>query len=202
MPAPFSFSVMYIVIGLGNPGTEYEKTRHNVGFMVVERLAQSRGISFSSKSKLARWGEVVISNEKVILAQPLTFMNNSGLAVKELLRMPGADPKKLMVVYDDLDLESGQIRVRLGGGSGGHKGIRSIMGQIGSEDFIRIRIGIGRPPGRQDPSNYVLSPFNKHQWEEVDIAIEKAMDAIVHVVTEGVVSAMNRFNRRDDANSQ
>ncbi|HZD59940.1 MAG TPA: aminoacyl-tRNA hydrolase [Anaerolineae bacterium] len=183
-------------MGLGNPGVEYERTRHNIGFMVVERLAQAVGISLSKRSRLVRWGEGLIVQERIILAEPLTYMNNSGLAAKELLRAQEAAPERLIVVYDDLDLEPGQIRIRQNGGSGGHKGIRSIIGQVSSENFIRVRIGIGRPPGRQDPADYVLSPFSKSEREEIEVSIEEAADAIAYIIVNGVAKAMNEFNRR------
>lgn len=189
---------MYIVMGLGNPGIEYERTRHNIGFMVVERLAQARDISLSKKSRLVRWGEGVISQEGLILAEPLTYMNHSGLAAKELLRAKDVGPERLIVIYDDLDLKPGQIRIRQNGGSGGHKGLRSIIGQIADESFIRVRIGIGRPPGRQDPADYVLSPFNKSEWDDIMISIEEAADAVAYIVTDGIVKAMNEFNRRGE----
>jgi len=188
---------MYIVIGLGNPGPEYEKTRHNVGFMVVERLAQAQEISLNKKSRLVRWGEGIIAQDKAVMAKPLTYMNNSGLAAKELLRAYEVDPEQLIVVYDDLDLEPGQIRIRMNGGSGGHKGIKSIMAQIANDNFIRVRIGIGRPSGRQDPADYVLSPFGKREWEEISFSIERAADAIAYILANGVMKAMNEFNRRE-----
>lgn len=189
---------MNIVVGLGNPGTEYESTRHNVGFMVVERLARAIGIALDKKTRLARWGEGAVSGTPVTLAEPRTFMNNSGLAVKELLKAADTGPEKLVVVYDDLDLEPGQIRVRQNGGSGGHKGIISIAHQIDSDAFVRVRVGIGRPPGRQDPARYVLSPFGKREREDMEVAIERAADAVAYLISEGVTKAMNEFNRRVD----
>ncbi|HCG99491.1 MAG: aminoacyl-tRNA hydrolase [Candidatus Aquicultor primus] len=189
---------MNIVVGLGNPGTEYESTRHNTGFMVVERLAQARGIVLDKKTRLVRWGEGDVGGIPVTIAESRTFMNNSGLAVKELLKAADADPEKLIVVYDDLDLEPGQIRVRENGGSGGHKGIISIVNQIGSDVFVRVRVGIGRPPGRQDPARYVLSPFSKREREDMDVTIERAADAVAYLLLEGVTKAMNEFNRRID----
>ena len=190
---------MHIIVGLGNPGTEYENTRHNAGFMVIDRLAKKYGIKLDRKSRLMRWGRGSISHKDVILMKPMTYMNESGLAVRRILSEQGANPRNLIVVYDDLDLEPGRIRIRENGGSGGHKGIRSIIGQLGDEGFTRVRVGIGRPPGRQDPADYVLSPFTKRQWEEVDVAISKAVDAIVYIIEHGAEKAMNEFNRRDEA---
>lgn len=189
---------MYLIIGLGNPGTEYESTRHNVGFMVVEKLAAAHGIKLNKKSRLARWGLGTIAQESIVIAEPLTYMNNSGAAVKDILRSEGVGFERLIVIHDDMDLEPGRIRVRQNGGSGGHKGIRSIIGQLGDENFTRVRIGIGRPPGRQDPADYVLSPFSRREREEIDFAIIRAVEAIEHIISNGVDSAMNEFNRRTE----
>lgn len=189
---------MFIIVGLGNPGTEYENTRHNIGFMVIDRLAQTGGIKLDRKSRLARWGEGTIANERVVLVKPITYMNNSGLAVREQLNRPDAGPDRLIVIYDDLDLEPGRVRIRLGGGSGGHRGIQSIINQIGVQDFIRVRVGIGRPPGRQDAADYVLSPFSKREWEDAEFAIIKAADAVPYIIENGIQKAMNEFNRRED----
>jgi len=190
---------MYIIVGIGNPGKEYEKTRHNVGFMVLERLAQAHGVKLDKKSRLARWGEGKVADKGVILVEPLTYMNESGLAVQWFLKEIGIEPDHLIVIYDDLDLEPGRIRIRKGGGSGGHKGIKSIIGNIRSEGFIRVRVGIGRPPGRQDPADYVLSPFSKREQEEIEFAIIRAADAIKYIIANGVEKAMNEFNRKDEA---
>ncbi|MHB8842237.1 MAG: aminoacyl-tRNA hydrolase [Candidatus Aquicultor sp.] len=190
---------MYIIVGLGNPGTEYEATRHNVGFMVIDRLSKEYGIRLDRKSRLARWGEGTLAGENVVLLKPLTFMNNSGLAVREILKGKDVELDHLIVVYDDLDLEPGRIRIRPDGGSGGHKGIQSLVGQLGSGDFLRVRIGIGRPSGRQDASDYVLKPFAKREREEIEFAIIKATDAITSIIQHGVERAMNEFNRKEEA---
>lgn len=185
---------MYLIVGLGNPGVEYESTRHNAGFMVVERLAQVHGVKLSTKSHSARWGQGKIGDETVLLVEPMTYMNESGVAVKSLLKDKDVLPDHLIVIYDDLDLEPGRVRVRVDGGSGGHKGIKSIISRIGTEGFIRVRVGIGRPPGRQDPADYVLMPFSKDQREEIDFAIAKAADAAEYIITNGAEKAMNEFN--------
>ncbi len=189
---------MFLIAGLGNPGVEYKNTRHNVGFMVVDKLAQVRGIKLSMKNHSARWGQGKIGDESILLAKPMTYMNESGVAVKSLLKDKDVSPDHLIVIYDDLDLEPGRIRVRADGGSGGHRGMRSIIRHIGTEDFIRVRIGIGRPPGRQDPADYVLSPFTRDQEEEINFAIIKAADAVGYIIANGAERAMNEFNRRDD----
>jgi PTH1 family peptidyl-tRNA hydrolase len=187
---------MYIILGLGNPGIEYETTRHNAGWMVAERLADIHDIALDKKTKLARWGKGTIAGEPVIIAIPLTYMNNSGLAAKELIRSAEVGLDHLIVVYDDLDLEPGQIRVRPGGGSGGHNGIRSLINQLGEDTFVRVRIGIGRPPGRQPATDYVLRPFTDREWDEIAVAIERATDVATTIITESVDKAMNEYNRR------
>ncbi|HEY3375424.1 MAG TPA: aminoacyl-tRNA hydrolase [Candidatus Aquicultor sp.] len=189
---------MYIVVGLGNPGIEYETTRHNVGFMVIDRLADVANVKLNQKNRLARWGEGVVAGERVLLAQPLTFMNNSGVAVCQLLNDTQTTAEHLIVIYDDLDLEPGRIRVRTDGGSGGHKGIKSIIAQAGTDEFIRVRVGIGRPPGRMDAADYVLRPFSDRDWEEIEFAIIRATDAIEYIIENGVERAMNEFNRKEE----
>lgn len=188
---------MQIIVGLGNPGAEYAQTRHNIGFMVVEQLSRVHSIKLDKKHRLVRFGEGKIAGKEIILAQPLTFMNNSGTAIRHLLAETGAAAANVIVIYDDLDLDCGRIRVRANGGSGGHKGIKSIMGQLGTDEFARVRIGIGRPPGRQDSADYVLSPFSKRESEEIDFAIVKAADAVEYILEHGIERAMNEFNRRE-----
>lgn len=185
---------MYIVAGLGNPGNTYKNTRHNVGFLVIDHLAYEHTIKPGKKNSTALLGKGTIAGENVILMIPTTFMNNSGLAVKEVMRYNKVDLNQLIVIYDDLDLDFGKVRVRSGGGSGGHNGIKSIINHVGARDFIRVRVGIGRPPGRMDPSDYVLSSFKKDERQEIELAIVKASDAVECVVANGVEKAMNEFN--------
>jgi len=192
---------MYVIAGLGNPGIEYEATRHNVGFMVIDKLAQMHSIKLGLKSHAARWGQGKISGQSVTLVKPMTYMNESGRAISAILKEKELDHDQLIVVYDDMDLDPGRIRIRVNGGSGGHKGIKSIIGQLADENFTRVRIGIGRPSGRQDPSDYVLSPFSKKEQEEIEFAIVKAADAIEYIISYGVEKAMNEFNRRDDGSA-
>jgi PTH1 family peptidyl-tRNA hydrolase len=188
---------MYIIVGLGNPGTEYKHTRHNIGFMVLDKLSSRHNIKPAKKSKSALSGKGRINSENVMIVAPMTFMNNSGMAVKEIMRYEKTDLSQLIVIYDDLDLDPGRVRVRFGGGSGGHNGIKSIVSHMGSGDFIRVRIGIGRPPGRMNPSDYVLGSFNKNEREEIEFSIDNAADAVDYIIANGVEKAMNEFNRKE-----
>lgn len=185
-----------LIVGLGNPGAEYEKTRHNVGFRVVEMLAANIGVSVCRKGYKSLWGKGKINNKDIFLAKPQTFVNLSGESVLALLKGLNIDLASLLIVHDDLDLPFGEVRVKKSGGSGGHNGLRSIINILGTGDFGRIRIGIGRPPGRQDPAVYVLKPFTKAQREEVEFAVKNASDAALAVVKDGYKIAMNEFNRR------
>ncbi len=184
-----------LIVGLGNPGIEYEKTRHNVGFKVVEMLANTLGVSVCRKGYKSLWGKGKINNKDVFLAKPQTFVNLSGESVFALLKGLNIDPASLLIIHDDLDLPFGEVRVKKSGGSGGHNGLRSIINILGTGDFGRIRVGIGRPPGRQDPAVYVLKPFTKGQREEAEFAVKNASDAALAIVKDGYEVVMNEFNR-------
>lgn len=184
---------MHLVVGLGNPGTRYAKTRHNVGFRVVERLAGRGGSSTDKKLFGALVGDAVLGGKKATLAMPQQFMNVSGQPTASLLgyyKVPAAD---LVVVHDDMDLPLGRLRVRVGGGHGGHNGIRDIQRTCGAE-FVRIRMGVGRPPPQWDPADYVLSSFTPEEEPVVQSMVDTAADAVESVVRDGVTAAMNRFN--------
>jgi PTH1 family peptidyl-tRNA hydrolase len=190
------------IVGLGNPGREYAHSRHNVGFWCLNRLARRHGIAFSSRGRLATVGEGRLTGRPVILAKPRTFVNLSGRAVSHLLQRYHLSPQQLLVVYDDLDLPLGRVRVRAGGSHGGHRGMRSIIEAIGSQDFPRIRIGIGRPRVAGEPTwepeavvDYVLSPMTAEERRILDEAAATAGEAILCLLSEGVETAMNRFNR-------
>ncbi len=191
---------MYIIIGLGNPGKEYENTRHNIGFMVVEEVAQRIGIlELKVKSKqLAFMGEGVVEGHKVILAEPNTYMNNSGIAAAAILNWHKIDSKHLtdhlIVIHDDVDLLPGDVRIKQGGGAGGHHGIESVIAHTGGANFVRIRVGIGRETITGDVSNYVLGNINEAERKVLAPAIVRAADAALAIVTHGLPSAMNRFN--------
>ncbi len=189
----------YLIVGLGNPGPQYATNRHNVGFRCLERLAAAHGLAFDRRQKQAQVARGAIHGQTVILAQPQTFMNESGRAVALLARFYKVQPDCLLVVYDDLDLPRGAVRLRPEGGSGGHKGMRSIVEHLGSRDFSRLRIGIGRPPGRMDPAAYVLQDFSKEEEPQVEETLERAVVAIEIWLREGIEAAMNRYNRGSEA---
>jgi len=183
---------MWIVVGLGNPGKKYSRTRHNIGFMVVEEFARRYEIDFKEKEKY-RIGTGSIDGEKVLLIEPLRYMNNSGLAVKDVLGRFNIPLEKLIVIHDDLDMEVGKLRIRRKGSSGGHKGVESIIQNISSKDFARLKIGIGREAG-VTPEDYVLSKFRKNEIPLIKSTIEKASDAVTSILLDGLGKAMNRFN--------
>jgi PTH1 family peptidyl-tRNA hydrolase len=184
-----------LIVGLGNPGAKYATDRHNVGFRVVDALARSHSLSFSRQRAKARVAEGIIGGHRVVLAKPQTYMNLSGTAVSRLSSLFEVPPEQLLVAYDDLDLPLGRLRLRPEGGSGGHKGVRSIADSLGTQAFARLRVGIGRPPGRLDPADYVLRPFTKDENAVIDHTIQEAAAAMECWLTEGIRAAMDRFNR-------
>lgn len=186
---------MLLVVGLGNPGPEYASTRHNAGFMVVDRLARVLGLSWRRAPYPGLEARGGAAGERLVLLKPMTFMNLSGGAVAAAARRHGAGPAEICVVYDDLDLPPGALRIRGGGGgAGGHRGVLSIIEALGSRDFLRVRVGIGRPLPGQDAARHVLSPFAEREWEAVAPALERAAEAVLAVLREGPERAMNRFN--------
>ena len=186
---------MYLIVGLGNPSKEYEKTRHNMGFDCIDHIADKLGIQVNKSRFRALVGSGTVKGEKVMLAKPQTFMNLSGNAVRPLLRFYRVDPAaKLIVIYDDSDLDVGRIRIRKQGSPGSHNGMKHITAVLGTENFIRIRIGIGRRPEHMDMANYVLSRFNKEDRALVDEALEQAADAAIAIIEDGIDRAMNRYN--------
>ncbi len=185
---------MKLVFGLGNPGKEYERTRHNVGFQILDVLARRYGVSFSSHKYKALVARVRIGDERLLLVKPITFMNLSGEAVAPIVHFYKVPLTEILVVYDDLDLPLGVLRLRPKGGAGGHKGLESIIQHLGSNEFPRLRVGIGRPPGRMDAADFVLRPFTKEEEEIMAVVREEAADAIELWVREGLERAMNRVN--------
>jgi PTH1 family peptidyl-tRNA hydrolase len=184
-------------VGLGNPGADYATHRHNIGFRVVDALARAYALTFSrQKSMQAHVAEGEIEGRPVFLAKPKTFMNLSGRAVRRLRSAHDIPLEKTLVIYDDLDLPLGRVRLRPEGGSGGHKGMRSIIDQLGTEAFPRLRVGIGRPPGRMDAAEYVLQPFDQAENAMIPEIIEQAVAAIECWLLEGIVAAMDKFNRQ------
>jgi PTH1 family peptidyl-tRNA hydrolase len=183
-----------LVVGLGNPGDEYARTRHNVGFMVADRVSEANNISLNQTKFKAMIGRGMIGGEDVIIAKPQTYMNRSGESVSPLLSFFKLKPSDCIVICDDLELLPGKIRVRGKGGHGGHKGLMSIIEQVGSQEFVRVRVGIGRPVEQSRVSDYVLSPFSKDEKPVIADAIERAAKAVETIIKEGVEAAMNRFN--------
>lgn len=182
------------IVGLGNPGREYAGNRHNAGFQCIDRLAEAHGISFTRRQARARVAQGEISGHRVLLVKPQTFMNASGEAVGQLVRFYKIAPADVLVLYDDLDLPLGKIRLRPDGGAGGHKGMNSVIQHLGTEDFPRLRLGIGRPPGQMDPVDYVLSDFTVGERADMELAFERAVAAIECFLGEGIDAAMNAFN--------
>jgi PTH1 family peptidyl-tRNA hydrolase len=187
---------MKLVVGLGNPGSRYRRTRHNVGFMVIDMVAERWGITVGGKRHEAELGTGTVEGERVVLAKPQTFMNASGESVAKLRRLYRLDPADVLAVYDDLDLPLGKVRLRGEGGAGGHNGMASLITVLG-KGFPRLRIGIGRPPGGADPVGFVLEPFEAKESGTIDDAIARASDAVEAWITLGLDAAMNRVNRRD-----
>jgi PTH1 family peptidyl-tRNA hydrolase len=184
----------YLLIGLGNPGREYRDTRHNVGFMLIDRLAvrlDARGMKVQSKAIVTT---AAYQERKLILAKPQTYMNLSGHSAQGLLNFYKVPVENMIVAHDDLDLPFGTIRIRPKGGPGGQKGMASTIEQLGTNGFARLRIGIGRPPGRMDPSAYVLQNFSKDEFKALSEIIDRAADAALEFVMNGVNAAMNKYN--------
>lgn len=188
---------MYIVVGLGNPTRQYEGTKHNVGFDTIDFLVDEYRVPSSGVKHKAMYGKGVIAGQKVILAKPLTYMNLSGESVAELVNYYKIDPEEeLVVIYDDINLAPGYIRVRKKGSAGGHNGIKNIIAQLGSDKFKRIRVGVGEKPKNWDLADYVLSPFSKEERTQVDEAIRHAADALEMILQDDIDSAMNKYNKK------
>jgi PTH1 family peptidyl-tRNA hydrolase len=185
----------YLIVGLGNPGTEYHSTRHNVGFRCADALAEAHGLAFDPKKKSkARIAEGVIGGKRVLVVKPQTYMNLSGSSVQGLAAFYKITADRIIVVFDDLDLPLGMLRIRPTGGSGGHKGLTDIIQRLGTQDFPRIRFGIGRPPGRMDPAAYVLQGFSPDELPVVEQTVARALKAVETWLTDGIETAMNRYN--------
>jgi PTH1 family peptidyl-tRNA hydrolase len=184
----------FLLAGLGNPGKEFENNRHNIGFMVLSRFVAKYGEDFSKYEKQALIAKFQIENKRLILVKPQTFMNRSGKAVGILVRYYRIPLENLLVVYDDIDLPFGAIRIRPSGGAGGHKGLASVINQLGTNNFPRMRLGIGRPLGKQNAANYVLKDFSKSETEILEILLEISCEAIMVFLKDGIETAMNKYN--------
>jgi PTH1 family peptidyl-tRNA hydrolase len=182
------------IIGLGNPGDEYDRTRHNIGFDVIYALASAHRIKIGRARAAALAGTGLIAGKSAVLAMPLTMMNASGVAVLRLCHMHNLAPEDLIVVVDDLNLELGQLRLRRGGSAGGHNGLKSINEKLCTSDYPRLRVGIGRPPAGMDARDFVLSEFTSAEREAADEAVKRARACIEMVISDGIEAAMNAFN--------
>ncbi len=183
-----------LVVGLGNPGDEYRGSRHNLGAEVVELLAKRHGGRLRKRKERALVDEVTIDGRRVALAIPLTYVNDSGHAVGALVRRFGVDPEQLVVVHDELDLPVAELKVKSGGGLAGHNGLRSIVAHLHTQDFQRVRIGVGKPVSKERGADHVLNRFSKRERAEIEVTVEQAADAVETIVRDGVDPAMNRFN--------
>ena len=191
---------MYLIVGLGNPGKQYENTRHNVGFDAVDLLVDEYRVPSSGKQHKAMYGKGVIAGQKVILAKPLTYMNLSGESVRALVDYYKIDPEEeLIVIYDDISLEPGKIRIRKKGSAGGHNGIKNIIAQLGTQNFQRVKVGVGEKPKGWDLADYVLSRFGAGEQKLMDEAFGEAAEAAVMMMTDGAERAMNHFNAKKKA---
>ena len=187
---------MKLIVGLGNPGKEYAQTHHNVGFMVLDRLAQKNGIEVIDLKGKALTGKGMICGEKVLLAKPQTYMNLSGESVRALSDYYKIEPQDILIIYDDIDLEPGKMRIRKSGSAGSHNGMKSIVQHLGTTEFPRLRVGIGGKPEGWDLADYVLSKIVPESDKELSAGIANAADAVELILCEGMQEAMNRYNKR------
>ncbi len=185
---------MQIIVGLGNPGLQYQNTRHNVGFLTIDHMADKNSLSLRGKFQ-AQVGELTISGVKSLLVKPQTFMNLSGRSVREVLNWYKLTPEDIIVIYDDMDIPFGKIRIRSQGSPGGHNGIKSIVSELGTDGFIRIKVGIGRPPEGWNPVDYVLGNFRSEELFELDNVLNNVEDAVKEIISGGITKAMNKYNR-------
>ena len=189
--------MVYLIVGLGNPGKRYELTRHNIGFMVLEKLAAQLEIQLKHKSFNALWGKRTIAGKNLLLAKPQTFMNLSGTAVRQLQSFFKTDISNLIVIHDDLDLPFGAIRLKSGGGTAGHKGLASIESNLGTSGFMRVRLGIGKPVDKSRIEGYVLEPFRKEEQEVLPELLEWAADASAEIVLNGLQKAISKYQTKN-----
>lgn len=185
-----------LIVGLGNPGTSYENTRHNVGFMVIDKLGGEFGISVNKDKFDVRYGRGAIEDLTVMLAKPMAFMNRSGWPVQKLAAYYKIDSRDLIVVHDDIDLAFGRLQIKEKGGHGGHKGLKSIINAVGEDEFVRLRVGVGRSDTKRGVTDHVLGPFSAEEAGVLDTILNQARDAVVTILTEGSKVSMNRFNTK------
>jgi peptidyl-tRNA hydrolase, PTH1 family len=185
-----------LLVGLGNPGPEYARSRHNVGFLVAEEVARQLGAGFGLRKFAAEIAEAALEGQKVWIMKPATYMNHSGEAVGPALRFWKLGPEDLVVVHDDLELEPFRVQLKVGGGHGGHNGLKSVNAHVGTAEYARVRVGVGRPPPQVDPADWVLGRFPRAEDAAVEELVERAAAAARAVVADGAAKAMNEFNRR------
>ena len=185
---------MYLIVGLGNPEPEYSKTRHNMGFDVINKLSNKYEINVNKSKWKGLVGTGIIENEKVILLKPQTFMNLSGESIREVMDFYNLENKDIIIIYDDMDIEKGEIKVRNTGGPGSHNGMKSVIENLPNNRFKRVRVGIGKPENKSDMINYVIGKVSDEEQEILDKGTEKAKEAVIEIVKNGVDSAMNKFN--------
>ena len=185
---------MYLIVGLGNPEEEYSKTRHNMGFNTINKISQQYNIEVKQNKFQALYGSGMIEKEKVILLKPQTYMNLSGNSVKEVVDFYKIEKEKILVIYDDMDIEPGKIKIRKKGSNGGHNGIKSIIQMLGTEDFPRIRIGIGRPEHDESKIDYVIGAIPEEEIPILEEGVEKAKEAVIEILKNGIDFAMNKLN--------
>ncbi|MEQ9619904.1 MAG: aminoacyl-tRNA hydrolase [Deltaproteobacteria bacterium] len=189
---------MILVAGLGNPGSEYASTKHNIGFLAVDEIGSRVGIELNKKKFYGSYGKGFFNKEKLILLKPETYMNRSGESVSSAANFYHIPSEKIIVVHDEMDLPTGSVRIKAGGGSAGHKGINSIIQRIGDREFIRVRIGIGKPEEKSGGASHVLARFEKNKRDIVQDSILRAADAVLDIIENGVERAMNKFNTKAD----
>ena len=187
---------MYIIVGLGNPGKQYEHTRHNVGFEVIDILADRIGICIEEKKHKALCGRGILEGQKVVLVKPQTFMNLSGESVRAIFDFYKVESKDIIIVYDDVSLEPGQLRIRGKGSAGGHNGIKNIIAHLGTQEFPRVKVGVGEKPKGMDLADYVLSRFSKEEQDTMEEAFHEAANPVALIVQKDIDSAMNHFNMK------
>jgi PTH1 family peptidyl-tRNA hydrolase len=187
----------WLIVGLGNPGPAYARNRHNVGFMIADLIAQRAGLRFSKHRRVSAdvaEGRLSVGGPRIVLVKPLTFMNLSGGPVAGLAQFYKVPVAQVIAVHDELDVPYEQLRLKQGGGEGGHNGLRSMSSSLGSKDYVRVRFGIGRPPGRQDPADYVLADFSVAERKELDFFVDRAADAVEMVIERGLEPAQNQYH--------
>ena len=185
---------MYLIIGLGNPEEEYSKTRHNMGFNAINKIAEQYGIKVNKSKFQGLYESAIIEGQKVMLIKPQTYMNLSGECIKQFVDFYKIQKEEILVIYDDMDIEPGKIKIRKKGGAGGHNGMKSIIKMLGTEEFVRIRTGIGRPEHSGDDINYVIGAIPEEEIPKLQEGVEKAKEAVIEILKNGIDSAMNKLN--------